>query len=219
MSRLVGSPPGYVGYEDEDMFVSPLRRRSSRVVLLEDFDRAHPRIQERILRILEEGEIADTRGSVADASNAIFVLTVNTASVKAAGKIGFGTDTDTADGSQILDDHDRVLASRLREHVDAVIAFRPLGDATNQSSEQLVNRRLSTFAAAMQDEYLIEIVIGEGLRNFLLAAAIEAVDARAIQAIVEDELIGPVTDALLEGGCGPRLKLDRDDDGKIVLSH
>lgn len=219
MSRLVGSPPGYVGYEDEDMFVSPLRRRPSRVVLLEDFDRAHPRIQDRILRVLDEGEIADTRGAVADASNAIFILSINTTSVKSAGRIGFGGDGEAGDGSQLLDDYDKSLASRLREHVDAVVAFTELKDGEGQSAEELVNRRLETFAAAMQSEYLIDVSIGTALREWLTAQARDAVDARAIQALVEDELIGPVTDALLEGGCGPRLVLDRSADGEITVSH
>ncbi|MEZ4459678.1 MAG: ATP-dependent Clp protease ATP-binding subunit [bacterium] len=218
MSRLVGSPPGYVGYEDEDMFVSPLRRRPSRVVLLEDFDRAHPRVQDRILRVLDEGEIADTRGSVADATNAIFVLTINTSAAKSANRIGFGGEADSADGTQILDAHDRSLASRLREHVDSVIAFGPLKDGVGQSAEELVNRRLETFARAMQNEYLIEITIGQELRDWLANQAASAVDARAIQEMVENELIGPVTDALLAGGCGPRLCLNRSPDGKVLVS-
>lgn len=218
MSRLVGSPPGYVGYEDEDMFVSPLRRRPSRVVLLEDFDRAHPRVQDRILRVLDEGEIADTRGSVADASNAIFVLTVNTNPGRAAARIGFGADAGDA-GVQILDEHDRTLAARLREHVDAIVAFQGQRGEAGQSIEEIVNRRLQTFASAMQNEYMIEISVGPELRRSLMERAGKAADARAAQMLVEDELIGPVTDALLKGDCGPRLQLELGEDGKIALSH
>ena len=74
ISRLIGTPPGYVGYQDEDALVTPLRRRPSSVVFLDGFNLAHPRVQERLIRLLDEGEISDTRGLRADATHAIFIF-------------------------------------------------------------------------------------------------------------------------------------------------
>lgn len=217
MSRLVGSPPGYVGYEDEDMFVTPLRRRPSRVVLLEDFDRAHPRIQDRILRVLEEGEISDTRGYTADASNAIFILTVNTASKALGGaRIGFGAEESAALGSQALESHDKAFAAKVREHVDAVIAFRGLQNDTLSHTEELVQRRVDVFRNAMQDEYMITIDIAPDLVEELVRRASKLVDARAVMAMVEDSLFGPVTDALLQGKCANHARLSFDHEQNLI---
>ncbi len=216
MSRLVGSPPGYVGYEDEDMFVTPLRRRPSRVVLLEDFDRAHPRIQDRILRVMEEGEIADTRGSVADASNAIFILTVNTTTTRSNHRIGFGEEEGGLNGTSVLDGHDKAFALKIKDYVDAVIGFNAL-DSSDAHVDELVQRRLELFQSAMQEEYLIEVAFTDALKAFLLQSAAKLNDAKSVTSLVEDSLFGPVTDALLHGNCGTRVLIDIEPESNSVI--
>lgn len=216
ISRLVGSPPGYVGYEDEDMFVTPLRRRPSSVVLLEDFDRAHPRIQDRLLRLMSEGEITDTRGYSADVSNAVFVLTVNTAEARNSGKIGFGSEGDEPAASKVLDQHDPGFASRIREYIDAVIGFRSLASDGAEPTHELVRRRLHSFIDAMRSEYLIEVALTDRLRTHLEDHAEKLADARAIHELVDELLFDPVTEALLSGNTGADLRLDWDSDADSV---
>ncbi len=217
MSRLVGSPPGYVGYEDEDMFVTPLRRRPSSVVLLEDFDRAHPRIQDRMLRLISEGEIDDTRGYTADASNAIFVLTVTTQDEKSGAKIGFGQGASEASTKAILDSHDQAFGARVRDYVDGVIGFRSLSSTGQSSIHQLVERRINQFVAALRDEYLIEVTITPVLREFIETSAASTPEAAAIEALVDNFLFDPVTSALLRGGVGNAITLDFVDE-QVVLT-
>ena len=206
MSRLVGSPPGYVGYEDEDMLVTPLRRRPSSVVLFEDFDRAHPRIQERLLRLMAEGEIADTRGYAADASNAIFILTVQTESGRNAPKIGFGSGTDAV-ATDLLRSHDQSLAARLGEFVDATVAFRELGGTDDSPAKLLIEQRIASFVAAVAEEYRIEIVIDDAVTETLMARSAQLRDARGIDELVDRLLYSPVTDAMLAEGCRDRVAL------------
>ncbi len=212
ISRLVGSPPGYVGYEDEDMLVTPLRRRPSSLVLLEDFDRAHPQIQDRILRLLEEGEIADTRGLVADASNSVFVLTVQTAPGKTP-KIGFGSSAETGD---VLSEHDANLAGRLVDHVDATIPFRDLDRAGGAPARRLLDQRVAAFVEAMAEEYGIAVELSEVLLEHLRDNAGGSADARGIDEIVDVLLYSPITDAMLGDGCAKRVVLEWDDSTRTV---
>lgn len=204
MSRLIGSPPGYVGYEDEDMLVTPLRRRPSSVILLEDFDRAHARIQERLLRLLEEGEIADTRGYTADASNAVFILTVQTAAGRNP-RIGFG---DGESGVRdALADHDPVLADRLVDHVDATIVFEDLSRRGGEPARRLVDQRIDAFVAAMEEEYAIHVDIEDSLRDEIERRVESLRDAQSIDELVDSLLYSPVTEAMLGSGCAPRVEL------------
>ncbi len=223
MSRLIGSPPGYVGYDDEDLFVTPLRRRPSSVVLLEDFDCAHDRIQERMLRLIEEGEIVDTRGHRADVRNALFILTINAETGRGANKIGFA---DSADATKALDDEqalealDNSLAGRLRDYVDAAVSFRELGGTGESPAIELLERRIDSFIEAMRNEYRLDIDLDPSLRDRLIERASEMSDARSIERLVTDLLYAPVTAALLkgQGGDSPRLCWNAESDSVEILS-
>jgi ATP-dependent Clp protease ATP-binding subunit ClpC len=212
ISRLIGSPPGYVGYEDEDMLVTPLRRRPSSVVLLEDFDRAHPQIQDRILRLLREGEIADTRGYKADVRNAVFILSVHVELGASASRIGFGAEgADVPDAVKLLSQWDRQFAARVGEQVDAVILFRELTGEGASPALDVLKRRISMFVQAMMAEYRIEVELDAALREELDARASVMRDARSVEGLVESMLYQTITDALLAGTCEARCVLVWED--------
>jgi ATP-dependent Clp protease ATP-binding subunit ClpC len=218
ISRLIGSPPGYVGYEDEDMLVTPLRRRPSSVVLLEDFDRAHPQIQDRILRLLREGEIADTRGYKADVRNAVFILSVHVDLAGSVGRIGFGSgEAVRRDPVKLLSQWDKQFAARVGEHVDAVVWFRELAGDGGQAARDVLERRVEMFVQAMMAEYRIEVVLDESLRTRLTERASGMRDARSVEALVEQTLYQTVTDALLRGECSGRCELVWDEARGVVL--
>lgn len=218
ISRLIGSPPGYVGYEDEDLFVTPLRRRPSSVVLFEDFDHAHPRIQSRILRLIDEGEIVDTRGHRADVRNSLFILTVTADTDKTSQSIGFAGGGSAGAGrsepweganSEALAALDNVLASQLRDEVDAAVAFRSLGHGRDVVLE-LLEQRTDAFIVALQNEYKLEVQIDASLDAYLREQASQMSDARAIEALISEHLYQPVTQALLSGQGGERPRLSWD---------
>ncbi|WP_187027618.1 AAA family ATPase [Persicimonas caeni] len=224
MSRLIGSPPGYVGYDDEDLFVTPLRRRPSSVVLLEDFDCAHERIQERMLRLVEEGDIVDTRGHRADVRNALFILTVNAETGRGGKKIGFADNdagTKTLDNEKAFDALDKALAGRLRDYIDAAVTFRELGGAGESPAIELLERRIDSFMDAMRSEYRLDIALDASLRDRLIERAAEMSDARSIEQLVSDFLYSPVTEALLKGkgGSCPRLRWNAEHNTVEIVSR
>lgn len=212
ISRLIGSPPGYVGYEDEDLLVTPLRRRPSSVVLLEDMDRAHPQIQERMLRLLREGAITDTRGYKADVRHAIFIVTVNTeaGSSRKGGNMGF-QHADSFQGkhgevqrarrmSSAEEELDQSFAARVRGHVDAMIMFEELGGDESSPARDLLRRHIDQFKHGMSVEYGVEVSLDEELQRELERRALEANNAREVEEVVEELLFAPVTERLLRGG-------------------
>ena len=210
MSRLIGSPPGYVGYEDEDVLVTPLRRRPSSVVLLEDFDRAHPRIQERMLRLLREGEIADTRGHSADVRNSIFILTIHQVP-RSSARIGFGDS-----GADALEGADPGLVRKMNAQVDAVVEFRALAGDGDSPALDLLSRRVTEFLEGMQNEFKMVVLIDDSLIEALERRVVSARDASQVESAVDDLLREPVTSAMLTGDCSPQLPPVLSWDGHVV---
>ncbi len=187
LNRLIGAPPGYVGYEDEDLLVTPLRRRPSSVVFLEDFDRAHPVVQERVLRIIDEGHIRDTRGYAAEVSNTIFIFSIQSQTELKA-SIGFG---DSGAGGFGLGEE----FSRLAEFVDATIEFGAL--TSLDTMKALLKAAVENFEAALLDEYQVELEIDPITYSELEKRALTMIGAKGIENLVEELLLNPTTDLLL----------------------
>ena len=209
LSRLVGSPPGYVGYQDEDALVSPLRRRPSSVVLLKDFHLAHPRVQDRLIRLMTDGEITDTRGLRADASHAIFVLTVETA-VRSGSNIGFGSDRE-GDGAAALRAIDPTLAGRLKALAYELVLFRGADEANSTLMRELFEARLTAFEAAVRDEYGEPLGLDEEVLEQVRESVSALRDARELEAFFGREIIDRVTSRLLDGAEAPKVAFPSEE--------
>ncbi|MFT6397177.1 MAG: ATP-dependent Clp protease ATP-binding subunit ClpC [Bradymonadia bacterium] len=204
ISRLIGSPPGYVGYRDEDALVTPLRRKPSRVVMLQDFPKAHPRVQDRLVRLFAEGEIADTRGMSADASHAIFVLTIEE-KPKSGGSIGFGKAGSAA--QDVLRKVAPDLADRFAGLGLSVVVFDGLRDGDGELAEKLLRFRMAQFRESLLEEYDIELVIPAHIDDLLVERVRELDDARGIEGVFREIIVEPVTVRLLEGPIGQTLTI------------
>lgn len=211
MSRLIGSPPGYVGYQDEDALVTPLRRRPSSVVFLQSFDSAHPRVQERLIRLFDEGEISDTRGLSADASHAIFVLSIDTEPQRGAG-IGFGRRGQLSP-SDALRAADAELEERLRVHDVRIVLLDGFEDPGSALAVRMLERRIAQFDRSLREEYDIELVIPREQHEALLETVRELSDARDLERVFRERVVEPVTALLMAGAVGPVLTLGASTPG------
>ncbi|MBH25789.1 MAG: hypothetical protein CMH57_15390 [Myxococcales bacterium] len=222
LSRLIGSPPGYVGYEDEDMFVTPLRRRPGSVVLLEDIDKAHPRVLDRLLRVFNEGEISDTRGLSADARQAIFILNVTTdAESRAATRIGFGSDDGGGDANpeRAFRESRQELHARLKGHVDAFIPFRPLNeDDSAESFALFVERHLEQVSERIAAEYGLRLSWSDAALKHLVEAC-RGVQVVGIVEVIQARLVAPLTELLITGDAsqGDAVAVDLSD-GELTFA-
>jgi ATP-dependent Clp protease ATP-binding subunit ClpC len=126
-SRLLGAPPGYQGHGEEGQLTGPLRRRPYSVVLLDEFEKAHPDVQAMFLSLFDEGVVTDSEGRTVVAREAFFVLTTNAGSdSEGRGRLGFGSDTSDARRSAALDAARRQFRPELLNRLDGIVAFRDL---------------------------------------------------------------------------------------------
>ncbi len=126
VSRIIGSPPGYVGYDDAGQLTEKIRRRPYSVVLFDEIEKAHPDVLNILLQILDDGRITDAHGKTVNFENAVIVMTTNAGSERRTGAVGFATDSTKSDAERT----ERALSEFLRpefiNRVDEVITFRSL---------------------------------------------------------------------------------------------
>ncbi len=126
VSRIIGSPPGYVGYDDAGQLTEKIRRRPYSVVLFDEIEKAHPDVLNILLQILDDGRITDAHGKTVNFENAVIVMTTNAGSEKRSGIVGFASDNARSDSERT----ERALSEFLRpefiNRVDEVITFRSL---------------------------------------------------------------------------------------------
>lgn len=162
VSKLIGSPPGYVGHDEEGQLTGKLRTRPYSIVLLDEVEKAHPRVFDMFLQLFDEGRITDSKGRTVDAKNSIFILTSNIQPEKHKG-LGFVADNDSTDKSS--EELKRYFRPELINRIDEQIVFRPLekedsmgilrimlNEITGDLSKQGVSLQITEEA----EEYLIE---------------------------------------------------------------
>lgn len=126
VSRIVGSPPGYVGYDDAGQLTEKIRRRPYSVVLFDEIEKAHPDVMNILLQILDDGIITDSHGKQVDFSNTIIVMTTNAGSTYSTAKAGFSTDPASMTGEKTKRALEEFLRPEFINRVDEIITFNPL---------------------------------------------------------------------------------------------
>mgnify|MGYP004557648179 FL=1 len=218
VSRMIGSPPGYVGYEEAGQLTEKVRRRPYSVVLFDEIEKAHPDVMNILLQILDEGKINDAQGRTVDFSNTVICMTSNAGSSdQSTGGLGFNKSE-----AQLSEDKTRkALAQFLRPEflgrVDEVIPFKPLSQETLQG-----------IAALMLDEYKPGME-AKGIAYRYTPAALAALvaksqggkfGARDLRRVIRKAVEDPAAEKLIDGTLksGSTLTVDADENGEIVLN-
>lgn len=193
ISRLIGSPPGYVGYQDEDALVTPLRRRPAQVVFMTDFHLAHPQIQDRIFRMLDDGAISDMRGMRADCRHATFILCVDIEQERR--DIGFGKERSSFDSLKALSP---TLASRISKRDIPIFSFE---------AEPLDAASLGTELRRVFDRVREEMIQGYGIEPRFSQPLVESLEAELLrdnlseklESFVDERLVRPMIAGMIRG--------------------
>ena len=217
VSRMIGSPPGYVGYEEAGQLTEKVRRRPYSVVLFDEIEKAHPDVMNILLQILDEGKINDAQGRTVDFSNTVICMTSNAGSSdQSAGSLGFNK----SDAQRSEEKTRKALAQFLRPEflgrVDEVIAFKPLTEETLQG-----------IAALMLDEYKPGME-AKGIAYSYTPAALKALvqksqggrfGARDLRRTIRKAVEDPAAERLINGtlASGGTLVVDADENGEIIL--
>ncbi|MCD7881424.1 MAG: ATP-dependent Clp protease ATP-binding subunit [Clostridiales bacterium] len=144
VSRLIGSPPGYVGHEEGGRLTEAVRQRPYRVILLDELEKAHADVWNLLLQIMEEGSLTDSQGQRADFRNTVLVMTTNAggeALAKARQPLGFGTPGQEAEGQAARKALSRLFRPEFLNRIDEVICFRPLGEGEMRQIAGLMLRQ------------------------------------------------------------------------------
>jgi ATP-dependent Clp protease ATP-binding subunit ClpC len=226
-SRLVGAPPGYVGYEEAGQLTEALRRRPYSIVVFDEVEKAHPEVHNMLLQIMEEGHLSDAKGRKVDFRNAIIVMTSNIGAdvIKKQSTLGFALKRDEATEERLsYEDMRKKLNESLKRafrpefinRMDSVVIFRSLN---REDIQNIVSLELDKVAERLKDHELTLTASEEAL-SLLAAQGYDAeFGARPLRRVIQQKVEDPLSDRLLAGEFvnGDSVKVDVNEDGELVL--
>ncbi|MDP3919678.1 MAG: ATP-dependent Clp protease ATP-binding subunit [Candidatus Omnitrophota bacterium] len=213
VSRLVGAPPGYVGYEEGGQLTEKIRRRPYSVILFDEIEKAHPDVFNILLQLMEEGRLTDSFGRKVDFRNTIVIMTSNVGAdlVRKAG-IGFGTKEDDVNydklKTKLLDETKKVFRPEFLNRVDDIVVFHPLA---RQDLEQIINIELEEVKSRLREKGM-ELELTAEVNKFLIDKGYDPVYGarplkRVLQRYIENVLAEEILSGKFESGCKIRAEL------------
>ena len=226
VSRLVGAPPGYVGYEEAGQLTEALRRRPYSIVVFDEVEKAHPEAHNMLLQIMEEGHLSDARGHKVDFRNAIIVMTSNVGAemIKRQTSLGFELkrDDDLEERLAYQEMHKKLTESLKRvfrpefiNRVDSVIVFRSL---SKEDIELIVELELAKVGERLEEHEIILTASPEALELLAELGYDPEMGARPLKRVIQQQVEDNLSDALLSGEFNDGDKIFVDVvDGEIEL--
>jgi ATP-dependent Clp protease ATP-binding subunit ClpC len=222
VSRLVGSPPGYVGYEEGGQLTEQVRRRPYSVVLFDEIEKAHPDVMNMLLQILEEGKLTDNVGRVVDFRNVVVLLTSNVGAETAKkASIGFGPANDESNyerlRDKIMDEAKRTFRPEFLNRLDDVIVFRPL---SKPDLVQILGLEVAKVVQRLKGRN-IQIQLDDPSRDLLVEKGYDPTyGARPMRRAVERYLEDPLAEEILKGSLHDNSPIDVTVvEGKLVFKQ
>ena len=202
VSRLIGAPPGYVGYEDSGTLTKAIRRKPYSVVLLDEIEKAHPDVFNILLQVLDEGHLTDNYGRVIDFKNTVVIMTSNVGAkdITKGKSLGFGTSDARNDFERISDkvkeEMGRVFNPEFLNRLDDVIVFHPLG-------KEHISKIVSILFAEVQSRLVddeITLKLTDAATAFLVDHGYdEHYGARPLKRAIQRYIEDPLSEKLLQG--------------------
>ncbi|MFA4829796.1 MAG: ATP-dependent Clp protease ATP-binding subunit [Thermodesulfovibrionales bacterium] len=197
VSKLIGSPPGYVGYDEEGQLTGKLRTKPYSVVLLDEIEKAHPKIFDIFLQVFDEGRITDSKGRTVDARNIIFIMTSNLGHTEQRKKgIGF-LEKDEESKHEINSEIKKLFRPELINRIDEQIVFKPLGE---DNVREILKTILNEISADVAKRYNTKLKItGEAERFISQEGYSPEYGVRELRRIVEKLVQIPLSNLILSG--------------------
>jgi ATP-dependent Clp protease ATP-binding subunit ClpA len=213
VSRLIGAPPGYVGYEEGGLLIDAVRKSPHAVLLLDEIEKAHPDLFAILLQVMDHATLTDTHGRHADFRHVILIMTTNAGARDLSGRhMGF---FETSQGSKAAGVIERMFAPEFRNRLDAIVHFVALG---GREIEMVVDKHVSELRQLVAGRK-IAIELTPAARAWLAETGFDkAFGARPMARLVEKTIKKPLSELLLFGEVkdGDRVIVDRDGDALAV---
>jgi len=205
VSRLVGAPPGYVGYDEAGQLTEALRRRPYSIVVFDEVEKAHPEAHNMLLQIMEEGHLSDARGRKVDFRNAIVVMTSNIGAdmIKRQTSLGFSLKQDEGTEEKLaydemrkklMDSLKRVFRPEFINRLDSVIVFRAL---SKEDIQEIVKLELDKVADRLKDHDISLIATPLALEKLAELGYDPEMGARPLKRVIQQKVEDVLSDALL----------------------
>jgi ATP-dependent Clp protease ATP-binding subunit ClpC len=220
VARLIGSPPGYVGYGDGGQLTEPVRRRPYSVVLLDEIEKAHPEVWNVLLQVLDDGRLTDGEGRTVDFTNTVVVMTSNLGAGQAKRSVGFTageTGRAGADSERMLAAAKHAFLPEFLNRIDELVVFEPLSAPQVRDIAQLMCARI---ADRLREERGIELEVTTELVAQLASDGFDAeFGARPLKRHIRRTLEKELTRAILDGtlSAGAVVRAVPGDDAAVVL--
>ena len=222
VSRLVGAPPGYVGFEEGGQLTEKIRRRPYAVVLLDEIEKAHPDVFHMLLQVMEEGRLTDSFGRNVDFRNTILIMTTNAGAdaIKNESSLGFQKPDDDASydsmKERVGEEIEKVFRPEFLNRVDDVIIFRHL---TSEDLVEVIDLELSKVRERLLDRGF-QLLLTDDTKSFIIKKGSNLdYGARPLRRAIENYIEDPLSEELLKGEFEGknRIIVDaiKDEDGKI----
>jgi len=213
VARLIGAPPGYVGYEDGGLLIDAVRKTPHAVLLLDEIEKAHPDLFAILLQVMDHATLTDTHGRQADFRHVILIMTTNAGARDLSGrKMGFG---EAAEGSRATGALERMFSPEFRNRLDATVHFNALGAG---EIERVVDKHVAELAAMVASRH-ITIELTPAARAWLATKGFDrAFGARPMARLVEKSIKKPLAELLLFENVadGARIVVDVEADALTV---
>src|SRR6476660_2812544 len=214
VSRLIGAPPGYVGFDQGGLMTEQVTKKPHAVLLLDEIEKAHPDIFNILLQVMDHGTLTDNNGRKADFRNVIIIMTTN-AGAETMNKAVIGFTNERSPGDEMADIK-RLFTPEFRNRLDAIVNFRAL-------DEEIILRVVDKFLMQLEEqlhEKKVEAVFSDNLRKFLARKGFDPLmGARPMSRLIQDMIRKALADELLFGRLvsGGKVIIDVGDDDKITL--
>jgi len=203
VSRLIGAPPGYVGYEEGGMLTEAVRRKPYSVILFDEVEKAHPDVFNILLQILEDGRLTDSKGHVVDFKNTVVIMTSNIGArlIAEGGAIGFMARKDQVASyekmkSQVLDGIKKEFRPEFLNRIDEIIVFHPL---TEEQIRKIVDIQLGDLFKQVEDKGM-KLEVEDKAKSFLAEKGFDVkFGARPLRRTIQRYIENPLSNEMLQG--------------------
>ncbi|MDG2060370.1 MAG: ATP-dependent Clp protease ATP-binding subunit ClpA [SAR86 cluster bacterium] len=216
VSRLIGAPPGYVGYDQGGLLTEAVTKNPHCVILLDEIEKAHPEVFNILLQVMDHGTLTDNNGRKADFRNVVLIMTTNAgAQDMSRASMGFKEQDHASDAMEVIK---KMFSPEFRNRLDSIVKFNPL-------PVKVIMTVIDKFLVELQaqlDEKSVQIEVTEGARKWLLKNGYDQkMGARPMQKLIQEKIKGPLSEEILFGelsknGGKVLVELERKD---IVLKY
>jgi ATP-dependent Clp protease ATP-binding subunit ClpA len=214
VSRLIGAPPGYVGFDQGGLLTEAVTKKPYSVLLLDEIEKAHPDIFNILLQVMDHGTLTDNNGRKADFRNVVVIMTTNAgAESLTKNSMGFTISTQAGDEMEAIK---RMFTPEFRNRLDAIISFSAL-------DHEIILRVVDKFLMQLEEqlaEKKVEVAFAARLKEYLAKKGFDPLmGARPMARLIQDTIRRALADELLFGRLvsGGKVTIDIDDSDKIVL--